>query len=72
MRKSMLLPVLICLPLGLILAQAPPVTGTWPTTTPQAVGLSPDLLAQFDADIGAGKYPNLRSTGQADRRPECP
>ncbi len=31
-------------------------TKTWPSSTPQAVGLDPRALAVFDADIAAGKY----------------
>jgi CubicO group peptidase (beta-lactamase class C family) len=34
---------------------------TWPQATPQSVGLDPAALAQFDADIAAGKYGNVDS-----------
>jgi len=29
---------------------------SWPISTPQAVGLDPEVLAELDADISAGKY----------------
>jgi len=34
-------------------AQSP---DSWPRSTPQAVGLDPEVLAELDADIAAGKY----------------
>jgi CubicO group peptidase (beta-lactamase class C family) len=37
------------------------LTKDWPTSTPQAVGLDPKVLAAFDADIAAGKYGNVDS-----------
>lgn len=37
-------------------AQTPWPTKAWQTSTPEAVGLDPRVLAEFDADITAGKY----------------
>lgn len=35
--------------------------GSVPVRAPQAVGLDPDALARFDADIASGKYGNVDS-----------
>lgn len=40
----------------LISAQSPWPTKSWPTSTPRAEGLDPNVLARFDADIAAGKF----------------
>ncbi len=61
MRNFLPLQILLVLQTGLVLAQAPPASRTWQTTTPQAVSLSPEILAQFDTDIAAGKYGNIDS-----------
>lgn len=42
-------------------AEAGPTTARWPVGTPASVGLDPALLAEFDAEIRAGKFANVDS-----------
>jgi CubicO group peptidase (beta-lactamase class C family) len=54
MSKAWLVSVLL---VGLsVEASAQPAAKGWPSTTPEAVGLSSKGLAAFDADIAGGKY----------------
>ena len=39
----------------------PSAANYWPVSTPESLGLDPQVLAQLDADIAAGKYGNTDS-----------